>query len=86
MGVYRTAFETIRQTESLTSDKVQVPIIAMGGEKGLGEKVGMLVSMLAAKVTTVVQSDCGHFLPEECPEAVVKQIGVLSSEGLRFRG
>ena len=77
LGVYRTAFETIRQTEPLTSNKVQVPIIAMGGEKGLAEKVGMLVSMVGAKVTKVVQSGYGHFLPEECPEAVVQQIEIL---------
>jgi hypothetical protein len=31
LGVYRAAFTTIAQTEPLTLDKVQVPVVAMGG-------------------------------------------------------
>ena len=77
LGVYRTAFTTMAQTSPLTQDKVQVPIVAMGGEKGLGERVGQFCSMVAADVESVVIPDCGHFIPEECPEAVLEQLDRL---------
>ena len=42
MGVYRAAFASIEQTEPLagllTGHKVKVPVVALGGEQGLGEK------------------------------------------------
>lgn len=35
LGIYRAAFTSIAQTEALMSAKVQTPIVAVGGEKGL---------------------------------------------------
>jgi pimeloyl-ACP methyl ester carboxylesterase len=43
----------------------------MGGENGLGAKVGEMVRM---EVLHVEASDCGHFLADEAPDAVIKQI------------
>ena len=39
LGVYRAAFKTIAQTTLLKKNKVTVPILALGGEKGLGSEV-----------------------------------------------
>ncbi len=38
MGIYRAAFTSIDQTEPLTKAKVRVPVIAMGGAKGLAPR------------------------------------------------
>jgi hypothetical protein len=62
------------QTLPLTQDKVKLPVIAIGGEKGLGEQVGQFVSMVAANLESIVLPACGHFVPEECPEAVLGQL------------
>jgi pimeloyl-ACP methyl ester carboxylesterase len=78
LGVYRTAFTTIAQTASLVDNKVGVPIVALGGQKGLGERVGQFVSMVASDVHREVLPGCGHFVPEECPEAVLEQIDRLT--------
>lgn len=78
LGIYRAAFETIAQTEPLTKTKVQIPLIAMGGEKGLGEKVGEFVSMMASDVRRVVLRGCGHFIPEEDPQAMVDHVRQLT--------
>ena len=50
MGIYRTAFINIDQTEPLMVRKVTVPVVALGGEKGLGAKVGEMVKMVAETV------------------------------------
>ena len=62
----------------LTESKVLVPVVAIGGEKGLGARVGQFVSMVAANVKSVVLPDCGHFVPEECPEAILEQLDRLN--------
>jgi pimeloyl-ACP methyl ester carboxylesterase len=78
LGVYRAAFVTIAQTARLQDGKVKVPVIAMGGEKGLGAKVGQFVQMVASEVSSMVLPACGHFIPEECPNAVVDQVRRLT--------
>ena len=77
LGVYRAAFETINQTEPLQKKKIKVPIIAFGGEKGLGAKVQEMVRAVAADVEGSVLPDCGHFIPEEAPGEVVRSIQAL---------
>jgi pimeloyl-ACP methyl ester carboxylesterase len=79
LGIYRAAFTTISQTEPLNERKVQAPVVAMGGEKGLGAKVGDFVSLLASNLLSVVVPDCGHFIPEEDPNAIVEQLRQLTN-------
>jgi pimeloyl-ACP methyl ester carboxylesterase len=77
MGVYRAAFTTIDQTEPLMKNKVECPVVAIGGVKGLGAKVGQGVNLLAAHVDAYTIAGCGHFVPEECPKELVQHILTL---------
>jgi pimeloyl-ACP methyl ester carboxylesterase len=81
MGVYRAAFTSIEQTEPLagllTGHKVKVPLVALGGEKGLGANVLTMVRLVAKDATGETITDCGHFLPEEHPEVVVRHVQAL---------
>ena len=79
MGIYRAAFASIAQTEPLTAKKVTVPVIALGGEKGLGTKVGEMVAMVADDVEAHTLAGCGHFITEEQPAVVVDHILALSA-------
>ncbi len=56
----------------LTSNKVQAPVVALGGAKGLGTKVKEMVERVAANVSGHVIDASGHFLPEEAPEELVR--------------
>ena len=83
LGVYRAAFQTIEQTEPLQKNKVTVPVTALGGEKGLGTKVQQMVEAVASSVEGSVLPDCGHFIPEEAPDAVVRSIEALQKRSAR---
>ncbi len=78
LGVYRAAFTTIEQTEPSTKRKLEIPVVAMGGENGLGAKVGELVAEIANNVRSFVVPGCGHFIPEEDPQAILEQIRQLT--------
>jgi pimeloyl-ACP methyl ester carboxylesterase len=83
LGVYRAAFTTIEQTAPLTANKVRVPVVAIGGEKAQGAQVHAWVSMVAENVTGIVVPDCGHFVPEECPDEIARQIQTLTAKATR---
>ena len=79
MGVYRAAFTSIQQTEPLTIHKVKVPVVALGGTKGLGDLVLPMVKMVCENVDGRVIADCGHFVPEERPEEIVRHILAMTN-------
>lgn len=79
MGIYRAAFVSIDQTEPLMTAKITTPVVALGGEKGLGGKVGEMVAMIAENVEAHTLAGCGHFLIEERPEFVIDRILALSA-------
>jgi len=73
-GIYRGVFDSIDQTTPLMQNKVQVPVIAVGGAQSLGAGVGEMVKLVAANVSTQVIENAGHFLPEEKPEEIANLI------------
>jgi pimeloyl-ACP methyl ester carboxylesterase len=79
MGIYRAAFASIDQTEPLMSAKISVPVVALGGEKGLGGKVGDMVAMVAENVEAHTLTGCVHFMIEERPEFVIDHIVALTA-------
>jgi pimeloyl-ACP methyl ester carboxylesterase len=85
MGIYRAAFASIDQTEPLMIAKITVPVVALGGEKGLGGKVGDMVAMVAENVEPHTLAGCGHFMTEERPEFVIEHIVALSARAADSR-
>jgi pimeloyl-ACP methyl ester carboxylesterase len=82
-GVYRAAFRTMDQTAALTLRKVKPPVIALGGDKSLGDKVQQMVAMVADSVEGHTLADCGHFIPEEQPQQVMTYISRLAEKAAR---
>jgi pimeloyl-ACP methyl ester carboxylesterase len=79
MGVYRAAFINMEQTAPLVGHKVHLPVVALGGEKGLGAKVGEMIKMVAKNVDNSVLKDCGHFFSEERPDEIVRHVRQLTT-------
>ena len=61
--------------------KIKIPTVAMGGaDKGLGAKVGKMVQMVAANLEVETARGSGHFLPEENPQAVIRQVLAMAAK------
>jgi pimeloyl-ACP methyl ester carboxylesterase len=60
----------------LSQNKLTMPVLAIGGEKSLGEVLGQQMKLVATDVTVVVLKDTGHWILEEntkgTTEALVK--------------
>jgi len=80
LGVYRAAFTTMEQTAPLTRKKVQVPLVALGGEKAQGMQIRTMVEMVAANVDGGSIPDCGHFVPEECPDEILRHVLAMTKK------
>lgn len=78
MGIYRAAFDSIDQTEPLIAKKITTPVLAIGGRKGLGDKVGQMMTQVARTVETATLEDSGHFVPEEQPAETVRRLMALA--------
>jgi pimeloyl-ACP methyl ester carboxylesterase len=74
LGVYRATFTTMQQTQPLVETKVTAPVVALGGERALGERVGQMARLVADDVESATIADCGHFLPEEAPAEIVDRV------------
>jgi pimeloyl-ACP methyl ester carboxylesterase len=72
---YRSAYETTNQVRALVSQKLDVPVLAIAGEKGIGSHHRSLVEAFALKLhDNVVLSGAGHFIPEERPRETLAAI------------
>ena len=57
-----------------------MPVVLTTSEEGLGALVREMVEMVAEDVRGGVIADCGHFLPEECPDEVVRQVRFMTGK------
>jgi pimeloyl-ACP methyl ester carboxylesterase len=52
----------------LAQTGLTMPVLAIGGEKSLGEFLGRQMKLVASNVSTIVVKDSGHWLLEEKPK------------------
>ena len=69
---YRAVPQTSLQILGLAEKKLQMPVLAVGGDFGVGAKMGLVAKMVADHVQEVVLDDCGHYVMEEQPETLSK--------------
>jgi pimeloyl-ACP methyl ester carboxylesterase len=58
----------------LAQGKLQMPILALGGEATFGPMIGAVVRCVADSVEEVIIPDCGHWIAEEQPAATTKLV------------
>ncbi|MBB6508349.1 pimeloyl-ACP methyl ester carboxylesterase [Rhizobium soli] len=62
-----------------TGAKLEMPILAVGGEKSFGPGMAAVMRTAATQVSEGVIADAGHWLLEEQPDATVKMIDAFLS-------
>lgn len=67
---YRALNETARRNEPLFARKLAMPVLAIGGSGGFGPKQAEQLRRYATNVDGRSLDGCGHWLPEECPDAL----------------
>jgi pimeloyl-ACP methyl ester carboxylesterase len=72
---YRGIDLLIEQTLRRKQTKLTVPVLAFAGELACGRHVEQEMNAVANDVVSVVISGCGHFVPEEAPDALLAALG-----------
>jgi pimeloyl-ACP methyl ester carboxylesterase len=71
---YRAIFEDAKQNKEYGKDKLDMPILTIGGEAGLGNLTTISFQKVGNNVTGIALPYAGHFIPEERPNFLIKQI------------
>jgi pimeloyl-ACP methyl ester carboxylesterase len=65
---YRALREDAALAASFKDRAMNMPVLAIGGRYGVGEKLADAIGRQARNLTAVIAEDSGHFVPEETPE------------------
>jgi len=68
---YRCIETNIAQNAQRKERLLEMPVLAMGGALGLGDRVEQQMRLVAKDVTAVTVENCGHYVPEEAPQATL---------------
>ena len=71
---YRALDDTIAQNDQRARTLLPMPVLAVGGDRSRGPFMEEDVNRIAADARTIVVPDCGHYVPEEAPEALLSAI------------
>lgn len=73
---YRTNYGEagLAQARARAAKRLVMPVLAIGGSGGLRDVLHKTMQPLANDVQGAVLDDCGHFLPEECPDEFVRAV------------
>jgi pimeloyl-ACP methyl ester carboxylesterase len=73
-GFYRALDATIAQDAQRKTQRLAMPVLAIGGEASFGEHVADALNSVADDVETVVISGAGHFVAEEAPDEMLEAL------------
>jgi pimeloyl-ACP methyl ester carboxylesterase len=78
---YRALLQDIADNKAvLAQDKLAMPVLAIGGAvsyphgRGRGTAPEQSLRQVALDVRGAVVPDCGHFIPEEAPDVLIKHL------------
>jgi pimeloyl-ACP methyl ester carboxylesterase len=73
-GYYRSAALSASQNITFGKEKLQMPVLALGGQGGVGANMGKNMEALASNVQGGEIDDSGHYVMEEQPEQVAQKL------------
>jgi pimeloyl-ACP methyl ester carboxylesterase len=79
LAVYQAYFESAEQVAALAETRLEIPVVAYGGDSCLGEMTLASVRAVAPEAEGGVIECCGHWAPEERPAFVAEVVGALAA-------
>lgn len=73
-GVYREIFTSSAQIKELSREKLNIPVLALGGEFGMNMIPFNDLKAVADDVSGGIVEDCGHYIAEEQPEELTRRL------------
>jgi microsomal epoxide hydrolase len=67
LGYYRAIFDSIAQNQATAQTKLTMPVLAIGGETGLGAAMRQSLEPVSTNLQGAVIPNCGHYVLEESP-------------------
>lgn len=73
---YRSLFNDggVERNRKRGEHRLSIPVMAWGAGDGVGDKLLRTMEQVANNVTGGVMESCGHYVPEEAPDTVVRQL------------
>lgn len=71
LGLYRAWDATIIQNEMRAKTKLELPVLAIGGQKSWGSMPGHEMGLIATDVQTLVIPGAGHWVAEQAPAVLL---------------
>jgi pimeloyl-ACP methyl ester carboxylesterase len=78
-AIYRALDDTIAQNEQRKTQRLSIPVLAIGGEKSLRDQVAATMKLAADDVQTLVIPGSGHHPAEEAPEETLAALTMFLS-------
>lgn len=66
--------QTAKDFADLAKTKLAIPVLAIGGEKSLGDALAQQMKLVAADVKVVILKDTGHWVMEERPKETTEAL------------
>jgi pimeloyl-ACP methyl ester carboxylesterase len=83
-AIYRALNATIAQNQQRKIQRLQTPVLAIGGEKSLGDQVAATMKLAADDVQTLVIPGCAHWVAEETPEETLAALTAFLAPYRRY--
>ncbi|WP_076860729.1 alpha/beta fold hydrolase [Bradyrhizobium mercantei] len=80
LAYYRSIFESIAQNKVSSRIPLPMPVLAIGGDFGVGENMHRSIVGAALDVRGTVIANCGHYVPEEKPSELIDAMLPFLSE------
>jgi len=80
---YRKGQQDAAQNKESKNQKIEMPVLAIGGEQSMGSSVEMMMQEFASNIRDSVIKDCGHWIAEEQPEELTRQLLAFLGEQVR---
>ena len=78
--MYRAFWQDAEDNRSFAKTPLPMPVLAIGGELNVGSALAQSLHPLAADVRDLVFEGCGHFIPDEQPERLERELSTFFAD------